>query len=272
MSYRLPGSDGDRATSFDPQVQPVLPSAPLPVLPSECLQLDYIRRAFQRPVDWRVEPLFAQAFDPGGALHVQARQAAVLMPLVQREAGLHVLFTRRAAHLHHHAGQVSFPGGRIESSDRDPIAAALRETREEIGVDRRFVHVIGTQPTLLTTTQFLMTPVIGELLPGFHVRPDESEVAEVFEVPLEILMDPSRHVLHRLETALGHGRCYFSIRWESHFIWGATAVLIRNFYRFLSASQGILIADAGKPAEGGLPPGPGSGIGSGRPPAGSGRR
>jgi hypothetical protein len=82
-----------------------------------------------------------------------------------------------------------------------------------------------------------MTPVIGELLSGFQVRPDASEVADVFEVPLSVLMDPRRHVLHRLESERGHGRCYFAIPWESRFIWGATAILIRNFYHFLAASQ-----------------------------------
>ena len=230
--------DRDRVAGFDPQIQPVLPCTPLPALPPESLQLDYIRQAFQRAVDWQVEPLFAQAFVPGGDSYTQARQAAVLMPLVQRKTGLHVLFTRRAAHLHHHAGQISFPGGRIETFDSGPVAAALRETREEIGIERQFVQVIGTQPTLLTTTRFLMTPVIGELLPGFQVRADASEVAEVFEVPLDVLMDPGRHVLHRMESSLGHGRCYFAIPWESHFIWGATAILIRNFYHFLAASQG----------------------------------
>lgn len=240
MSYRMPAPDRERVAGFDPQVQPILPCTPLPPLPAASLRLDAIREAFQHPVEWRVEPLFAQAFVPGGDSYARARQAAVLMPLVQRKAGLHVLFTRRAAHLHHHAGQISFPGGRIESTDSGPIAAAIRETREEIGVDQRFVQVIGTQPTLLTTTQFLMTPVIGELLPGFHIRPDASEVAEVFEVPLAVLMDPGRHVLHRMESALGHGRCYFAIRWQSHFIWGATAILIRNFYHFLAASQGIV--------------------------------
>lgn len=244
MSYRMPEPDSRRTASFDPQVQPVLPSVPLPALSPESLRLDYIREAFQRPVDWQVEPLFAQAFAPGGPSYAQARQAAVLMPLVQREAGLHVLFTRRAAHLHHHAGQISFPGGRIESSDNGPVAAALRETREEIGVERRFVHLIGTQPTLLTTTGFLMTPVVGELLPGFHIQADEAEVAEVFEVPLTVLLDPRRHVLHRMESSLGHGRCYFAIPWESHFIWGATAILIRNFYHFLAAAQGLAIPAA----------------------------
>ncbi len=254
MSYRMTDPDRDRVASFDPRIQPVLPSAPLPPLPPECLRLDAIRRAFQHPVDWQVEPLFAQAFVPGGDSYARARQAAVLMPLVQRETGLNVLFTRRADHLHHHAGQISFPGGRIESSDDGPVAAAIRETREEIGVERRFVQLIGTQPTLLTTTGFLMTPVVGELLPGFHIRADEAEVAEVFEVPLSVLMDPDRHVLHRLETSLGHGRCYFSIRWESHFIWGATAILIRNFYHFLAAAQGLAAPAAGvldeRPASG----------------------
>ncbi|WP_368640522.1 CoA pyrophosphatase [Castellaniella ginsengisoli] len=239
MSYRMPAPDKDRIANFDPQVQPVLPSAPLPPLPPECLRLDAIRQAFQHPVDWRVEPLFAQSFVPGGDSYARARQAAVLMPLVQRDTGLHVLFTRRAAHLHHHAGQISFPGGRIETSDRDPVAAALRETHEEIGVEQRFIQVIGTQPTLLTTTHFLMTPVIGELLPGFHLHPDEAEVAEVFEVPLAVLMNPDRHVLHQMATSLGHGRCYFAIRWQSYFIWGATAILVRNLYHFLAAAQGI---------------------------------
>ena len=243
MSYRMPNPDQARVAGFDPEIQPVLPCAPLPALPPECLELGYIRQAFQRPIDWQVEPLFAQSFVPGGDSYAQARQAAVLMPLVQRDAGLNVLFTRRAAHLHHHAGQISFPGGRIEPSDQGPVAAALRETLEEIGVAHQFVQVMGTQPTLLTTTSFLMTPVIGELLPGFRVRPDESEVAEVFEVPLTFLMDPARHVLHRLESSHGHGRCYFAIPWESHFIWGATAILIRNFYHFLAASQGMPLPD-----------------------------
>ncbi|WP_345798488.1 CoA pyrophosphatase [Castellaniella sp. MT123] len=239
MTPPIPSLDTRRSAGFDPTVQPILPGTPLPSLPPECLQLDYIRQAFTHAVDWQVDPLFAQAFLPGGAAYAQARQAAVLMPLIQRDQGLRVLFTRRAAHLHDHAGQISFPGGRIEASDPDPVAAAIRETREEIGVERQFVHVIGVQPALLTTTHFLMTPVVGELLPGFHIVADQAEVAEVFEVPLEVLMDPAQHCLHQLQTAWGHGRCYFSIRWQSYFIWGATAILVRNFYHFLAASAGL---------------------------------
>lgn len=241
MTHPIPSPGLIRPAGFDPTAQPILPGAPLPPLPPECLQLDYIRQAFARSIDWRVEPLFAQAFLPDNPALAQARQAAVLMPLVQRDTGLHVLFTRRAAHLHDHAGQISFPGGRIESSDADAVAAAIRETREEIGVDQRFVQIMGVQPALLTTTRFVMTPVVGELLPGFQIAADQSEVAEVFEVPLGVLMDPTQHHLHQLQTSWGHGRCYFSVSWQSYFIWGATAILIRNFYYFLAASAGVPI-------------------------------
>jgi 8-oxo-dGTP pyrophosphatase MutT (NUDIX family) len=239
MTLPISSPDAVRSAGFDPPAQPILPGNPLPPLPPDCLRLDFIRQAFGRSVDWHVEPLFAQAFLPDNPALAQARRAAVLMPLVQRDTGLNVLFTRRAAHLHDHAGQISFPGGRIESTDADAVAAALRETREEIGVDRRFVQIMGVQPALLTTTHFVMTPVVGELLPGFHVTADQAEVAEVFEVPLSVLMDPTQHRLHQLQTAWGHGRCYFSVRWQSYFIWGATAILIRNLYYFLAASAGV---------------------------------
>ncbi|MER1966336.1 CoA pyrophosphatase [Castellaniella sp. GW247-6E4] len=237
MSDRISSSDTARIAGFDPATQPVLGCEALPGLPAECLRLDYIRDAFQRPVHWQVEPLFTESFSPAVVGPSGARQAAVLMPLVQRDQGLHVVFTRRAEHLHDHAGQISFPGGRIEASDRDPIAAALRETREEIGIDRQFVRVIGVQPSFLTSTHFVMTPIIGELLPGFTIQSDGQEVAEVFEVPLGILMDPAQHRLHELRLPDGAARCYFSITWQSYFIWGATAVLIRNFYHYLAAAR-----------------------------------
>jgi 8-oxo-dGTP pyrophosphatase MutT (NUDIX family) len=243
MTLPLSSTDPVRSPAFDPAAQPILPGNPLPPLPPDCLRLDYIREAFARSVDWHVEPLFAQAFLPDNPALAQARRAAVLMPLVQRDTGLNVLFTRRAANLNYHAGHICFPGGRIESTDAYAVAAALRETREEIGVDRRFVQIMGVQPALLTTTHFVMTPVVGELLPGFQLTPDQSEVAEVFEVPLRVLMDPAQHHLHQLQTAWGHGRCYFSVRWQSYFIWGATAILIRNFYHFLAASAGLPIDD-----------------------------
>lgn len=221
---------------FNPETQPILPIDPAPSLPDECLQLDYIRHSFSRQINWQVDPLFTNSFLPNCPVNPNAREAAVLMPFVQRADGPSIVFTKRSEHLHDHAGQISFPGGRIEIYDKGPVAAAIRETYEEIGVEQQFVKVIGVQPTLLTTTDFLMTPIIGELLPGFAITPDKSEVAEVFEVPLSVLMDPTMHVVHQLQSPAGHERYYFSIRWQSYFIWGATAVLIRNLYHYLAAS------------------------------------
>jgi len=145
---------------FDPATQPVIPAEPLAPLSEHTLQLDFIRRAFDQALAWQVEPVFADVLDPS-ALDTQGfTRAAVFMPLVQRKDGLHMLFTRRTAHLAHHAGQISFPGGRIEASDADAIAAALRETHEETGIAPRFAQVLGTQPSMLTATQFFVTPVV----------------------------------------------------------------------------------------------------------------
>lgn len=225
---------------FDPLVQPVVPSEVMPPLSAATLQLDFISSAFSRPIEWQVEPVFSDSFQADSLGSQDVIQAAVFFPLVQRESGLHVLFTRRASHLYDHAGQISFPGGRIEPSDRDAVAAALRETHEEIGVSSDFIQLIGTQPGFLTSTGFTMKPVIGVIRPGFTIRPDETEVAEVFEVPLSVLMDTSQHRLHQAQLPGGGHRFYFSISWKSYFIWGATAALIRNFYHFLAAAQAKL--------------------------------
>lgn len=228
---------------FDPMAQPLIQCAALPSLRAESTQLEFIRAAFSAPVPWSVEPIFTRSFAPDVAYPKNVRKAAVLVPLVQRASGLNVIFTRRALHLHDHAGQISFPGGRIEPGDENPVATAMRETYEEIGIEPRFVSPIGTQPSFLTSTHFVMTPIIGELLPGFNIRSDDDEVAEVFEVPLNVLLDPRMHCLHQATLPDGHQRCYFSITWESHFIWGATAVLVRNFYHYLAAAQ-LLLHDA----------------------------
>src|SRR5690606_32770023 len=147
-----------------------------------------------------------------------------------------VLFTRRATHLSDHAGQISFPGGRIEASARDPIAAAIRATQEEVGIDPVYLDFIGTQPSMLTSTGVTMTPVVWAVRLGFSRRPEPAEVAGVFEVPLCVLMDPERHSLHRAVLPDGTDRLYFSMLWEELFICGATAALIRHFYRFVQAA------------------------------------
>lgn len=239
MSSQYSSATGGRILlpDFDPRVQPIVQTQALQPLASGAMQLDFICQAFARPIKWQVEPLFADAFLADTTHYDNVVRAAVLMPLVQRPSGLHVLFTRRASHLYDHAGQICFPGGRIEPLDVDEVATALRETHEEIGVAPEFIQLIGTQPGLLTTTGFTMKPVIGMMRPGYTLAPDLAEVAEVFEVPLSVLMDPKQHHLHRLQLPYGQSRHYFSITWQSYFIWGATAALIRNFYRYLAAAQ-----------------------------------
>jgi len=222
---------------FSPETQPVVPAEALAPLSAQALQLDFIRQAFNRPLIWQVEPVFAGLFDPPPKNLQGLTRAAVFMPLVQRKDGLHMLFTRRTAHLAHHAGQISFPGGRIETHDTDAVAAALRETHEEIGIPPRFVHVLGAQPSMLTTTQFIVTPIVGSLQPGFQMHANREEVAEIFEVPLCILMNPQSYRLHRMDLPARTRRLYFSISWRSYFIWGVTAALLRNFHRFLLAAQ-----------------------------------
>ncbi|NYT77819.1 CoA pyrophosphatase [Alcaligenaceae bacterium] len=222
---------------FDPQSQPVVPADLLAPLSQDSIQLDFICSSFGRSIDWKVEPIFTESFSADLLHPAGVVQAAVFVPLVQRPSGLHVLFTKRASHLYDHAGQICFPGGRIERTDRDAVAAALRETYEEIGVAPEFIQLIGTHPSFLTSTRFTMTPVIGVIRPGFTITPDTTEVAEVFEVPLSVLLDPRLHRLHQANLPDGGHRFYFSITWQSYFIWGATAALIRNIYHYLSAAE-----------------------------------
>jgi 8-oxo-dGTP pyrophosphatase MutT (NUDIX family) len=154
-----------------------------------------------------------------------------------------VLLTQRTDHLNDHPSQISFPGGRAEADDADAIATALREAREEIGLDELEVEVLGQLPTYTTSTGFVVTAVVGLVRPGLTLQPDPFEVAEVFEVPLAWLMNPANHRRHALEMA-GRRREFLSMSWEGvgpdgqprrYFIWGATAAMLRNLYRFLAA-------------------------------------
>lgn len=162
----------------------------------------------------------------------ELRPAAVLVPIVAHGNGLTVLLTRRTENLAHHAGQVSFPGGHVEECDTEPTACALRETEEEIGLDRRHVEVIGRLDRYVTRTGFDVTPVVGLVMPPFDLVPDPTEVAAVFEVPLPFLLDPANHQRHS-RPYRNTVRHFHAMPFGEHFIWGATAGMLMNLYEFL---------------------------------------
>jgi len=163
---------------------------------------------------------------------ISHKQSAVLVPLIKRPDGLSVLFTERASHLRNHAGQISFPGGRIEDDDADPIAAALRETEEEIGLPRRYVRTIGYLPEHLVLTGYRIIPVVGLIEPGFTLKLDPGEVAAAFEVPLSYLLNPEHHV--PVDRMLGDVAIHaHDIPYGERLIWGATASIVMSFYRML---------------------------------------
>lgn len=162
--------------------------------------------------------------------------AAVLVPLVVRKPGLSVLFTRRADHLHHHPGQICFPGGRIEAEDGSPVIAALRETEEEIGLAAERIEILGTLPEYFSRTGFRVTPVVGLVHPPFELRLDDFEVAESFEVPFSFLMDPSNHLQMDTEYQ-GRPRRVYAMPYDGRNIWGTTAAILVSLHRFLHGEQ-----------------------------------
>jgi 8-oxo-dGTP pyrophosphatase MutT (NUDIX family) len=163
----------------------------------------------------------------------ELRPAAVLIPIVARDNELTVLLTQRTAHLKAHSGQVSFPGGKAEPGDLSEESTALRETLEEIGLASERVELLGRLSRYHTRTGFRVTPVVGVVTPPFELRPDVQEVEEVFEVPLSFLLDPANHQRHSRELQ-GRQVPYFAIPYGRHYIWGATAAMLINFYRFLA--------------------------------------
>ena len=163
----------------------------------------------------------------------ELRPAAVLVPLIDRADGMSVLLTLRTAHLSAHAGQIAFPGGRIEAGDRDATEAALRETEEEIGLPRDHVTLIGRLDTYVTGTGFEITPVVGIVAAPFPLAADPFEVAEVFEVPLAFILDPSNH--RRTERDFQERRrVFFVLPFENRNIWGATAGMLVNLAEVLT--------------------------------------
>lgn len=218
---------------FDPRTIPVVGAdGHLPAVPLDRLRPEALRQRFVAPPIWepevRVEPRFTQR---------KPVQASVLVPVVAREQPT-VLLTLRTSHLANHSGQIAFPGGKVDKTDTDVIATALREAEEEVGLRADFVQVLGTLPLYTTGSAFIITPVVALVRPGFTLAPNPGEVADVFEVPLAFLMDPANHRRHSL-VAEGLQRDWFSMPYQDEamerFIWGATAGMLRNFYRFMSA-------------------------------------
>lgn len=221
---------------FDPKTVPVLPLAPMPSVPAQALTAKALRQRFADPPVWQPEIRFEPAFSSRPLM-----PAAVLIGLVQRDE-LMVLLTLRTATMSTHAGQVAFPGGKVDAEDEDFVAAALREAKEETGLDRQWVSVLGRLPDYTTGTNFRVSPVVALLDPGLTLSANSKEVAEIFEVPLAFLMDPGNHRYHQLEWE-GNTRHWYSMPYQhdasvpatERFIWGATAGMLRNFYHFLAA-------------------------------------
>ncbi|WP_179402590.1 CoA pyrophosphatase [Burkholderia guangdongensis] len=225
-----------RRPIIDPEVLPVEGTGVnLPAIDGHLLTPSGLRERFATPLSWTREPAEQRLQE-----YKTLRSASVLIPLVVRESGLAVLLTQRTDHLNDHAGQISFPGGRREPFDADATATALREAKEEIGLAGERVEILGALPDYATGTGFCVAPVVGLVHPPFTVEADPFEVAEVFEVPLAFLMNPANHEV-RVFRWDGGERRFFAMPYPDaqadphYFIWGATAGMLRNLYRFLSA-------------------------------------
>ena len=192
---------------------------------------DWIIETFQARQD-RSKGRGDHDLNPGMGLPDKLTPAAVLIPLVARDDGVTMLLTQRTNHLAHHPGQVSFPGGHVDPTDGTPEETALRETEEEVGIDRRHITIIGRLADYKTRTGFAIAPIVGVVTPPFDVSPDPHEVAEVFEVPMTFLMDADNHERHSREYK-GATRQFYAMPYNGFYIWGATAGMLVDLYNVL---------------------------------------
>lgn len=197
---------------------------------SPSISRQWVLDRLRRPLAGDLDPGFPRFVHPPERA---VTPAAVLVPLINRPDAVTVLLTQRTAHLHDHAGQISFPGGRVDDSDVDRVFTALREAEEETGLSRAVVQVVGMLPEYDIPTGFRVTPVVGWVEPPFDLEPDPFEVAEVFEVPLQHFLDPANHQRHS-DVINGRKRNYYAMPYQGRFIWGATAGMLFSLYRILS--------------------------------------
>lgn len=233
-----------RPLTFDPRDVPIWRiDHDMPAVPSAHLSPAALKARFAQPPIWTPEVERETSFSDRSPA-----QAAVLLPIVMRGPNASaptVLLTQRANHMATHSGQIAFPGGKVDPQDTSRHATALRETYEEVGLHPRHIEVIGELPVYVTGTAFWVTPVVALVSPDFELAPNPDEVQDVFEVPLAFLMNPAHHRRHALEWQ-GAQRKWFSMPYQDprlsadghstpveRFIWGATAAMLRNFYRFL---------------------------------------
>lgn len=221
------------APKLDPRTVPVTQvDSHLPAVYAAALHPDALRTRFAAPPAWQVEFVQEKKFMDRAPM-----PAAVLLPIVQR-AEPTMLLTLRTQHLSTHSGQIAFPGGKVDETDANAVAAALREAEEEIGLAAQFVEVLGQLPVYVTGSAFHVTPVVALISPDMVLRPNPFEVADVFEVPLAYLMNPAHHRHHQMDWQ-GAQREWLSMPYQDatteRFIWGATAGMLRNLYRFLKA-------------------------------------
>ncbi|WP_354362247.1 CoA pyrophosphatase [Undibacterium sp. GrIS 1.8] len=217
---------------FNPEDLPVQSLATEAAVPASRLSADWLRQHFLQPPTWTPELADEHLL----STITSFKPASVLIPLVMRDQGLTLLLTHRAAHLNDHAGQISFPGGRCEDSDGSVVETALREAEEEVGLHRKHIDVIGILPEYRTGTGYQVTPVVALIQPPFELKIDASEVASLFEVPLSFLMDGRNYQRRAFDLPNGQGqRVFYAIPYQQHFIWGATAGMLRNLFHLLRA-------------------------------------
>jgi len=219
--------------AFDPQQVPVFQvDTHLKAVSVSDLTPQALQARFAAPPLWKPELVRERKFMDRSPAH-----AAVLVGVVMRDEPT-VLLTQRPSHMSTHAGQIAFAGGKRDEDDADAVATALREAHEEVGLDARHVQVLGVLPEYVTGSAFYVTPVVALISPAMTLQLNTHEVADAFEVPLAFLMNPAHHRWHRYEFQ-GVTREWLSMPYQEgeqlRFVWGATAGMLRNFYRFLSA-------------------------------------